>query len=184
MIYAPDSPIRYVAFLRGINLGKRRMKMETLAAIFVDAGFADVRTVIASGNVLFSSEQTDVAQLGAVIEAALASVLGYEVKVALRTIDELRALVGRDPFKAINPDEAKCDVVFLAQPPTDCPPLPAHFPGEHFSVLDVQGADVFIVRHKRPDGLGYGGDSNYVDRTFGRGATVRNWNTVVKIAGL
>ncbi|HET8522388.1 MAG TPA: DUF1697 domain-containing protein [Thermomicrobiales bacterium] len=180
----PNAGIRYVAFLRGINLGKRRVKMETLAAIFTDAGFAGVRTVIASGNVLFGSDQEDMPALATMIEAVLTDSLGYEVKTVVRTVADLQTLVARDPFAGIDPNEAKCDVVFLAQPPADLPALPAHFPDEHFAVLEVDGATVFMIRHRRPDGRGFGSDANSVDRLFGRGATVRTWNTVVKIAGL
>lgn len=158
--------------------------MDALAAVFVEAGFPNVRTVIASGNVLFTSEQHDIRALGNVIENALAAALGYEVKVILRTIEQVQALVRLDPFQDIDPATAKCYVIFLDQPPVECPPLPAHFPDEHFSILGAHDADVFMIRHKLPNGPGYGGEGNYVDQTFGRVTTTRNWNTVIKIAGL
>lgn len=91
---------RYVAFLRGINLGKRRVKMDDLRALFVAQKFADVSTFIASGNVLFASRNADARQLEAQIEAALHKGLGYEVDTFVRTRDEVAAVAAYQAFPA------------------------------------------------------------------------------------
>jgi uncharacterized protein (DUF1697 family) len=83
---------RYVAFLRGMNLGKRRLPMTRLKALFEELRFDGVETFIASGNVIFSSKVTDTAMLEARIAKHLKTSLGYSVDTFLRTADEIAAL--------------------------------------------------------------------------------------------
>lgn len=89
---------QYFAFLRGINLGKRRLKMETLKSLFEDLGFANVSTFIASGNVIFESKAKDPVKLEKQIEKHLESKLGYDVDTFLRTAAELAAVGKINPF--------------------------------------------------------------------------------------
>ncbi len=88
----------YIAFLRGINLGKRRLPMAALRAHFEELKFADVATFIASGNVIFSSKSADSANLAQTIEGHLANRLRYEVDTFLRTRAEIAALAKFRPF--------------------------------------------------------------------------------------
>jgi uncharacterized protein (DUF1697 family) len=76
---------RYIAFLRGINVGGHRVKMDRLRAIFAELGLKDVSTFIASGNVLFTTESGDADGLRERIESQLASQLGYEVPNSRRS---------------------------------------------------------------------------------------------------
>lgn len=80
---------RYVAFLRGINLGKRRLPMSRLMELFEELGFAEVKTFIASGNVLFSSKAKDTRALEFKIAKHLEASLGYEVDTFIRTLEEV-----------------------------------------------------------------------------------------------
>jgi len=89
---------RYVAFLRGMNIGGRRIKNEELRREFEVLGFADVACFRASGNVVFVAEESSEAKLAARIEAGLGEALGYEVPVFLRSAAELRAIAGHQPF--------------------------------------------------------------------------------------
>ena len=88
----------HIAFLRGINLGKRRIKMDRLAALFGELKFADVATFIASGNVIFSSKTGDGAKLEAQIEKHLHASLGYEADTFVRTRTEVAAVAAFRPF--------------------------------------------------------------------------------------
>jgi uncharacterized protein (DUF1697 family) len=81
---------RYVAFLRGMNLGGRRIENEELKKRFGDLGFSEVACFRASGNVVFTVEEKDEAKLRAVIEAGLARSLGYEVPVGKLQVSLLR----------------------------------------------------------------------------------------------
>jgi uncharacterized protein (DUF1697 family) len=94
---------RYVALLRAINVGGRNVKMAELCRLFERAGLADVRSVIASGNVLFTSRTGDPAALERRVEAALRKGLGYDVATFVRTGAELDAVAAHEPFDAGDP---------------------------------------------------------------------------------
>jgi uncharacterized protein (DUF1697 family) len=83
---------RYIAFLRGINLGKRRLQMKQLAVLFEKLGYKDVATFIASGNVLFSTPKKDANELESKISTHLEESLGYGVDTFVRTIEEVSAI--------------------------------------------------------------------------------------------
>jgi uncharacterized protein (DUF1697 family) len=110
---------RYVAFLRGMNLGNRRIKNEELRREFEALGFADVACFRASGNVVFDSSDGGEAKLRGRIEAGLGEALGYEVPVFLRDGVELRSIAAREPFErsALVASKGKVQVVLLAQKP-------------------------------------------------------------------
>ncbi|MDX2183182.1 MAG: DUF1697 domain-containing protein [Gemmatimonadaceae bacterium] len=97
---------RYAAFLRAINVGKRRVTMDALRRIVEGIGGSDVRTVLASGNVVFSSRHRTSAAARRALEGALADSLGFAVPSTLRTFDELRAVVAAPPFDVREQREA------------------------------------------------------------------------------
>lgn len=82
---------QYIAFLRALNVGGRIVKMEALRAHFVHLGFTNVRSFIASGNVIFDAPGKP-AVLERKIEKHLAMALGYEVETFLRSLPELQAV--------------------------------------------------------------------------------------------
>lgn len=88
----------YVAFLRGINLGQRRLQMATLRTLFEELGFTDVATFIASGNVIFTSRTRDSRKLETQIEGQLEKSLGYGVDTFVRTRVEVAAIAAFRPF--------------------------------------------------------------------------------------
>lgn len=111
---------RYVAFLRGINLGNRRVKSPELIAHFEAMGFEDVGTFRASGNVVFVDPDEDTeAKVQARVEAGLEEALGYDVATFLRSAKEVAAIAARDPFdaKAIQASKGKPQVVILGRKP-------------------------------------------------------------------
>lgn len=119
------SVFRYGALLRGINVGGHRVKMDHLRTLFDALGYADVQTLIASGNVIFSSDSEDSSALQAEIETHLLAELGYEVATFIRTHEELAAVVSLTddlPPTAFDSESDEdpvgaCYVVFLADPP-------------------------------------------------------------------
>ena len=106
---------QYIAFLRGINVGGHRVKMERLREIFEETGLSDVSTFIASGNVVFSAESRDVARLKADIENRLEEALGYEVATFIRSRSQLATLSAADPADAQHEEmpEASSYVILL-----------------------------------------------------------------------
>jgi uncharacterized protein (DUF1697 family) len=111
---------RYVAFLRGMNLGKRRIKNEELRAEFEALGCAEVTTFRASGNVVFAAERRGEAALTKTIEAGLGEALGYEVPVFLRRCAEVAAIAAQEPFpaKAVAASKGKLQVSLLLRRPS------------------------------------------------------------------
>jgi len=109
----------HVAFLRGMNLGGRRIKNEELRAEFEALGFSDVACFRASGNVLFSAKGSE-AKLTGEIEAGLGEALGYEVPVFLRSAGELRGIAAHEPFDpaARETSKGKLQIAFLLKKPT------------------------------------------------------------------
>src|SRR5690242_5979860 len=112
---------RYVAFLRGMNLGKRRIKNEELRQHFEAMGFEEVATFRASGNVIFSTPKREAeAKLAQRVEAELDERLGYDVPVFLRSMKELAAIAAQEPFdpKAAAKSKGKVQVSLLQKKPT------------------------------------------------------------------
>jgi len=169
---------RHAAFLRGVNLGKRTVKSAELKAAFEAMGFAEVKTLLASGNVLFD---TGAARgLKQQIEAGLAAAFGFPVGVVLRSLDELREMVASDPFGREEGEDAKLHVMLFDAP------IPAGFvladvPGD-FSVVRRDARALFIVFYRKPDGTYTGNSAIDAEKRLPRGTlvTTRNWNTILK----
>ena len=107
---------RYVAFLRGINVGGHRVKMDHLRGLLEEASLADVATFIASGNVVFSADSEDRSALENGIEEHLAAALGYQVPTFVRSLADVESVASFQPFteaETSRPDYSVC-VVFLS----------------------------------------------------------------------
>jgi uncharacterized protein (DUF1697 family) len=112
---------RYVAFLRGMNLGGRRIKNDDLRRHFEAMGFEAVATFRASGNVIFSTPKREAeAKLAARVEVELDERLGYDVPVFLRSGKEVAAVAAQDPFdpKAVAKSKGRLQVSFLQKKPS------------------------------------------------------------------
>src|SRR5436305_15034078 len=101
----------YVALLRGIMPMNPNMKGERLREVFESLGFQDVATVIASGNVVFTTRSNNAAVLEAKIEKALPKQLGFTSTTIIRSRDELERLVKKNPFKGVRDDKLMYPIV-------------------------------------------------------------------------
>ena len=110
----------YIAFLRGINLGNRRVKMDDLRRHFEKMTFDNVATFIASGNVVFSSKSGDSAKLEKTIAKNLQTSLGYSVDTFVRTRSEIAAVATFQPFPKTDLENPTNTVlaIFLHEPLT------------------------------------------------------------------
>ncbi len=192
----------FVAFLRGINVGGNTMiKMAELKKSFEDLGFENVKTLLASGNVLFQSSQTDSNNLTQKIEEELEKVFGLKITVILRTGDEIRSLVDMDPFKniVVTP-QTRLHVTFIRDTPTHSassgslpqaakssltiPYLPAGKAGESsekdFRILRAVGNNICSVVEVSST-RGTPELMKLLEKEFGKKITTRTWNTVTKI---
>lgn len=106
--------MKYVALLRGINVGgNNKVEMAKLKKTFERLGFDEVRTLIASGNVIFQTDASDHAKLTKQIETAIAKDFGIQISVLLRDFKEMSKLIKALPAAWVNDKAMKCDVMFL-----------------------------------------------------------------------
>ncbi|HET7122387.1 MAG TPA: DUF1697 domain-containing protein [Solirubrobacterales bacterium] len=137
---------RYVAFLRGMNLGKRRIKNDELRRHFEEMGFEEVATFRASGNVIFLNPAKEAeAKLAARVESELDERLGYDVPVFLRSIEEVAAIAAQRPFdaKAIRKSKGKLQVSLLAKKPTAAQRKKILGCGSEEDLLAVEGREIY-----------------------------------------
>jgi len=93
---------RHVALLRGVNVNGITIKSADLKALFVELGFGAVRTVLASGNVLFDTSESDAAALRTRIEQALRKRFGYDAWIVLLTQKTVAEMAAGYPFERID----------------------------------------------------------------------------------
>jgi uncharacterized protein (DUF1697 family) len=152
--------------------------MPELARAFERAGFADVRTVLSSGNVVFSARAGTPATLARKAEAAMQAALGRTFLTIVRSVDHLRELLASDPFGAFSlAPHAKRVVTFLPDRPATKPRLPVERDGAVIHALD--GAEAFTSYVPRP---GQPVFMTLIEKTFGSDVTTRTWDTVGKVA--
>lgn len=109
---------QYIAFLRGINVGGHRVKMDRLRELFEGLGLSDVSTFIASGNVIFSTDSDDVEALSDRIERHLSRALGYEVATFLRSPTQLEKMASfHAPVRGDGKDSRHSVYVVLLRAP-------------------------------------------------------------------
>jgi uncharacterized protein (DUF1697 family) len=110
---------RYAAFLRGINIGGRRVKNDDLRVCFEKMGFENVSIFIASGNVIFDTDRRSEAELTEHIESRLRGLLGFEATTFLRSEQEMQALAAHKPFsdEQLGRSVGKLQVALLTENP-------------------------------------------------------------------
>lgn len=170
---------QFVAFLRGINLGKRNIKMDDLRKAFADMGFANARTLIASGNVLFEAGQAT--GLAAKIATGLENTFGFDVATIVRSVAQLQDMVKADPFKGKMSDpHTKYYVYFLADGITpDAEKLPSNVEGD-FEIIATTSGEIFAAGFRTTDGR-FGPGLDALPKPYGKNITNRNWNTIHRL---
>jgi uncharacterized protein (DUF1697 family) len=153
-------------------------KMPELKRAFERAGFEDVKTVLASGNVVFGAGRASEAALARKAEAAMEQALGRSFPTIVRSVDSLRTLLASDPYAAFRlKSGSKRVVTFLRTPPKSQPDLPIELDGAR--ILAVKGAEVFSAYVPGPRGPVF---MSLIEKTFGKDVTTRTWDTVAKVA--
>lgn len=167
--------VRYVAFLRGVS--PMNCKMAELKKALEAAGFADVKTVLSSGNVVFSSGKTSTAALEKKVEAAITKGLGKSFAVIVRSVQALDELLASDPYEGVRlPPAAKRVVTFLQKPLSTPPKLPIEL--DQARIVSAKGGEVFSAYVPGPRGPVF---MVLIERTFGKNVTTRTWGTVEKV---
>ena len=175
--------MRYVAFLRAINVGGRAVvRMADVKRAFESAGCTNVATVIQSGNVVFESAEKKAILLQK-IEAGLRELIDAPVFTtrSVAALDRLRKAPPAASFRTRS--DAKLCVVFLARKSPRNPRLPLADPKEAVEVVGRTDRDVFVVSRRKKNGF-YGFPNQFVEKSFGVAATTRNWSTIARIVEL
>lgn len=163
----------YIALLRAVNVGGTgKLPMADLRAMCESAGFRDVRTYIASGNVVFRSAST-AAQVKASLEASLMRYAGKPVGVLVRTAAEMAAVLAANPFPEAAPNRVV--TIFLdSAPPTDTLATLSHRNGE----------EVVLGRRELYVHCGEGMADSKLRIPAAKHGTGRNMNTVARLAAM
>jgi len=167
---------RYAAFLRGVSL--MNAKMPELRAAFEAAGFRDVRTLLSSGNVVFSAPAAPATSIERKAEAAMQKRLGSAFPTIVRPVDVLREMLASDPYAdfRLKPGSKRV-VTFLRGRPKVTPETPIEVDGAR--ILRVIGQEAFSVYVPSPRGPVF---MTLIEKTFGKEVTTRTWETVGKVA--
>jgi uncharacterized protein (DUF1697 family) len=177
--------MQYISFLRGVNMtGHNSLKMNDLTSLFKDSGFTDAVTYIQSGNVIFSSDDTDSEYLiASKIEKAILERFNYNIPVMIRTVEEMRNIMSVNPFLAEeNFEPSKMAVIFLNEEASIDQikkVINIDYPPDKFK---IDGREIFIFC---PNGFGrtklY---TNFFEKKMGVTGTARNWKTITTILKL
>ena len=174
--------VRYVAFPRGINVGGRQIvKMADLKKTFEGLGFKNVKTILASGNVLFESAEKTPQKVREMIEAGMKKKFQLNVNVILRTVDQIQKLVDSNPFAKIQvTPETRLYITFLSETPKSKLKIPYESPEKDFQILRVTEGEVCSALTLSPERRTVDAMS-VLEKEFGKNVTTRNWNTVLKL---
>lgn len=172
--------MRWAAMLRGINLGKRQLKSAELKAVVESLGFTDVKTLLASGNVVFTADDKDAAALERKLHHALFEATGLKSEIFVRSPEEMDAIVAADPFPEATSARPSFVVVVF-----------------HRASVDQAAVARLAQSYDGPERMHPIGRELHIDFPDGQGRsnlspamakakldpvnTARNWNTVLKI---
>jgi uncharacterized protein (DUF1697 family) len=171
----------YVALLRAVNVGGRKVPMKELQALFEEQGHERVVTYIQSGNVVFDGKGK-AATVAQELADAIEETFGLRTPVVLRTRADLERVIDANPYAAPGVEATSLHVVFLGAKPTakgigtlD----PDRSPPDEFTVV---GREIFILA---PNGIGRSKLTiDWFEKRLGTVATNRNWNTVNRLLSL
>lgn len=172
---------RCVSLFRGINVGGNQIvRMEALKELHRSLDFRDVQSYIQSGNVVFTSDNSNVEQVQKEIEDGFAQTFGFQVRVMVRTASELKAIIENNPFQNQPMRESnRIIALFLASDPssTALEDIQKAYSGPE--EIHIIGREAFIYY---PEGMGRSKLTNtLLEKKLKTVGTARNWNTVLKL---
>jgi uncharacterized protein (DUF1697 family) len=174
----------YVALLRAVNIaGHRQIAMSDLRALLSRLGFAEPRSLLQSGNLVFQAAARSSARLEHLLERETEKSLGLRTEYFVRSAREWTALVEQNPFREeARRDPSRLAVQFLKDSPAAASVAALEGAVTGREVLRAEGRQLYVVY---PDGFARTRLTNaLIEKTLGTRATGRNWNTVLKLAAV
>jgi uncharacterized protein (DUF1697 family) len=174
--------ITYVSMIRGINVGGKKVKMDRLKELYRSLKFKDVKTYIQSGNVIFKSPESDPLKLSGIIEKRIAEIFNFDVKVLIRTKDEMKNVIKGNPYE--QEDLNHIYVTFLSDMLSEklINDLNRVIVRSMVDILDkyyISKKEIYLFL---PNGYGRTKlNNNFFEKKLDLSATTRNWRSVNKI---
>lgn len=175
--------MRYIALLRGINVGgQKKIKMIDLKVMFESLNFINVKTYIQSGNVSFDYGTTDTTELSNEIEKKISETFGFLVKTIIRTEEELRNIVNNNPFtKQENIELDKVYLTFMVDVPQPSTVLLLDIKKEENEKFVIISREIYVYC---PNGYGRTKlNNNMFEKKLKTDATTRGLKTINNILG-
>lgn len=172
---------RYLVMPRGINVGRgNRVRMADLRSKLADEGFSDVATVLQSGNVILSTGSDRPGEVGDAMERLLSHHFDIDVPCMVRTADQVREALERNPLREVVTNPSRYLVNFFTEEP-DPELVGSLLERDHApEAVAIEGTEAYVWS---PEGLAAMTLSYaYLEKRLGVVATARNWNTMEKIA--
>ncbi|MDP3929735.1 MAG: DUF1697 domain-containing protein [Bacteroidota bacterium] len=173
---------RYVALLRGINVGgKHKVAMKDLVALLQHLGYTEIKTILNSGNVIFSAPTMAEPKLAAEMEQALSTSFHFSIPVIVLSLEAIQNLMAVNPFSEIEPTkDTRFYVSFLKERSKANLDLPYVSVDGSFQILGIHDKIILsfldVSKAKTPQVM------DIIEKTYGKEITTRNWNTLLKIA--
>jgi uncharacterized protein (DUF1697 family) len=170
----------FVSMLRAVNVGGHgQIKMNALKDAYIALGLGDVRTLLQSGNVVFSSRLKDRAALAKRITQEIERRFDTRVEVVIRTLDEVRTIVQRGPVLSPRADRSKLLVMFLAGVPDAQGAAELMKQHKGPEMIEIRGPEIYLYY---PEGVGRSKLSTaFIENKLKAAGTARNWNTLSKL---
>lgn len=169
--------IKYVALLRGITPTNPKMRNQKLQAEFERLGFQNVKGVISSGNIIFSTPRTDVAEIESDLEQIIKANLGFTTSAIIRTQKQLKSVMANDPFKSFDHSpNSYLTVTFLQKPAPS--PATKQAPPNSFTIVKTTPSEICGVTNtslKSPNPM------TYLEKQYGKQITTRTSKTVERL---
>lgn len=175
--------MKYIALLRGINIGHKRIKMAHLKELFESLNFKNVRTYLQSGNIIFNHGSTDTAKITSEIEKKIIQTFKFQVNVILRTENEFETIINNNPFvKDVDIELDKLNVTFLQELPDKENIFNLSLNKDENEKFKVNGSEIYLYL---PNGYARTGLTNNIfEKKLKTIATTRNWKTTNKLLEL
>lgn len=175
--------MKYVALLRAVNVGGRKVTMKELKEEAEKLGYTNARTLVASGNLVFDTKRTPDAKLESTLEAAIEKTFGLFSEVMVRNPDEWAAIIKANPFPKKAKDDPAHLVCVVCKDKPDAIAIDAWFKGfrekyDKGEQLKVSGREIYIDY-----GPSIGQSKLILPKKLVTG-TARNWNTVLKLQAM
>lgn len=173
---------KYVAFLRGINVGgNKKVPMAKLTEVLKKDGFTNVKTLLASGNILLESDLSSTEAIRKKVEAVIEKTFGFTSHTIVRKFADLEKLSKSEPFAKIKvTKDMRLYITFLSEKPKSKLKTPWASADKDYTILKVTDGEICSVLDLSK-GMGTVDSMAILEKEFGKNITTRNWNTVQKL---